>query len=124
MFNDTNLNPTGKKVGDCVVRAIAKATRQTWTKVYDDLCQIGREMYAMPNDKKVFAAYLDTIGWQKNKMPRFPDNTRYTLKEFADEYNSGTYIVSIAHHITCISNGVLFDTWNGGYKSVNNYWSN
>lgn len=38
MFIYTNPNPTNKKTGDCVIRAIAIATGSTWEDAYMDLC--------------------------------------------------------------------------------------
>ena len=32
-----NANPKGWKTGDCVIRAVAAATQQTWDDVYDEL---------------------------------------------------------------------------------------
>jgi len=60
--------------------------------------------------------------WLK-RMPRFSDNTRYTVAEFADTHNHGTFVISVANHLTCIVDGTLYDTWNCGHKSVGNYWS-
>ena len=40
-FLQTNPNPKGKNIGDCVIRAIALATNQEWAKVYLDLCLQG-----------------------------------------------------------------------------------
>lgn len=117
-----NLNPTGKKVGDCVVRAIAKAEGKRWQEVYDGLCAIGRELFAMPNDKKTYEAYLERNGWFKLPMPRFEDNTRYTVKEFADAHPKRTFIISVANHLTVVVDGTLFDTHDCSWKSVCNYW--
>lgn len=44
MFIYTNPNPIDKKVGDCVIRAIAIATETTWERAYMDLCMEGLEM--------------------------------------------------------------------------------
>ena len=33
-FSYFNPNPAGQKVGDCTVRAIAKATGKSWDEVY------------------------------------------------------------------------------------------
>ena len=117
-----NLNPIGKRSGDCVVRAICGATNKTWEEVYNDLCKLGLEMKEMPNMKKVFEKYLEQIGWKKQKMPRFGDNTRYTLEEFADENNKGVYIINLANHLTYIEDGTLIDIWDCSGKSVGNYW--
>lgn len=123
MFIKENLNPTGKSSTDCVVRAIMKATGQTWAKTYQDLCEVGLKEFDMPNSKKVWSKYLEQQGYVKQKMPRFPNNTRYTLEEFAKEYKKGTYIIKLAHHVTTVIDGHIYDSWDCSHKSVGNYWS-
>lgn len=121
-FVKTNLNPTGKKYGDCVVRALMKANGKSWAETYSDLCAIGLEMYAMPNDKAVYEKYLEQNGWKKQKMPRFEDNSRYTVSEFSEENPKGTFVITVANHITTVVDGILYDTWDCGHKSICNYW--
>ena len=57
-------------------------------------------------------------------MPKRADNTKYTVREFADELakENKTYIINIAHHTTVIKNKKLYDIWNCGRKSVGNFW--
>lgn len=136
IFNKNNLNPKDNKTGDCVVRAIMKGTKQTWTKVYQDLCKIGLELVAMPNSPEVYQKYLKDIGWTKQRMPKIIVPTingygekgttykRLTVEEFADENPKGTFIISVANHLTVIVDGTLIDTWNCSYKSMGNYWTN
>ena len=57
MWKRVNPNPAHKNVGDCVVRAISIAMRRPWVEVYDDICQIGREEYDMPNSDAVWGLY-------------------------------------------------------------------
>ena len=40
MWIKCNPNPLGKATGDCVVRAIAIATAQSWRTVYRGLCDL------------------------------------------------------------------------------------
>ena len=125
MFEKLNLNPKNHKASDCVVRAISYATGKSWEEVYRALCEIGLEECDMPNSKKVWHKYLDKLGWQKMPMPRFSDNTRYTLSEFCEsavKNKSEICIVSIAHHLVSVKGKTFFDTWNCGHKSVGNYW--
>ena len=37
MFIESNPNPNNSRVGDCVIRAIAKAENASWDKIYLDL---------------------------------------------------------------------------------------
>ena len=36
-----NNNPSNKRVGDCAVRAVSRATEQSWTDAYIGLCAEG-----------------------------------------------------------------------------------
>lgn len=142
MFKKININPKGKKVGDCVIRAIAYATKQDWDKVYNDLCALGFKKKMMPNDKRVYETYLASLGWQKIKQPRKRDNSKYLVKELIKEldYNEDCYdcgeversfgdriVISVANHLTCIAKNDkgsfdLIDTWDCSQKSVGNYF--
>ena len=115
-----NINPDKNKIGDCVIRAVAKATGKEWEEVYKDLCAIGLEQHRMPNDKEVYTAYLTKMGWKKMPMPR-NGRKRMTIKQFSQE-QKGVYIISIARHLTVIDNGTLYDIWNCENRCMGNYW--
>lgn len=122
-FTYHNENPKHlKSAGDCVIRAIAYATRIGWDETLGSLYKIGFKMKRLPNDDKVFEQYLSNLGYSKQSQPRKPDNTKYTVKEFAKKYPKGTYIVRMAGHLSVVDNGKIIDTWNCGYKCVGNYW--
>lgn len=131
-FVKENVNPKNLNVGDCVIRAIAKASGESWDNVYKELCEIGFKKKRMPNNKIVYGYYLKKKGWKKCKMPRHCDNTRYTVAEFLDEYANDNdkmqnIIINVAKHLTCgaidyYGVGVLYDTWDCSQKCVGNYW--
>lgn len=118
-----NLNPKGIKACDCVIRAIAYSSKQTWEQTYTDLCQLGLKMKRMPNEKQVYEKYLELNGWIKHKQPRTAYNLKYTVDEFIKHQMAKKAIISVAHHLTCIDNYELIDTWNCGHKSIGNYWT-
>lgn len=118
-----NANPAGKlSAGDCVIRAIAKATNESWDKVFLGLCAVGLELKDVASSKPVYTRYLQNLGYHMQRQPRKYDNTKYTTEEFAQRFNSGTYIVSLANHLSVIINGKIYDTWDCSNKSVGNYW--
>lgn len=136
-----NINPKGIKACDCVIRAIAYATDNTWENVYVELCKLGMKMKRMPNEKQVYEKYLEQKGWVKHKQPRAKDYEdgfkmgmkKYTVKEFIELMNfenkcigKGKLIISVANHLTCIECNnweyELVDTWDCSYKCVGNYW--
>lgn len=124
-FTYHNENPKGSKSsGDCVVRAIAFATGKGWDTVFSDLCALGLKMKAMPNDDKVYRAYLKQLGLVQMKQPRKSNNKKFTVKEFAEcSSRRGTYIISVANHLTVVKERKIIDTWDCGDKCVGNYWT-
>lgn len=116
----SNPHPTGKKIGDCVVRSIAIAENKKWLAVYKELCKIGEELLEMPNSKKTYEAYLERRGWNKQPMPR-DNGKRIKLKVWADAQD-GLFIASVVKHLTVVENHTLLDTWNCGEKCVGNFW--
>ena len=34
-----------------------------------------------------------------------------TVGEFIETHQKGTYLITMQGHITCVRNGVLYDTW-------------
>ena len=118
-----NSNPGKRKSGDCVVRAIAKATGKEWLDTFDGLVKISRKHYTMPSEKFTFTAYLKQEGFTMCRMPKHADNRRYTVEQFADENPQGIYIISVCKHLTVLIDGTLYDTWDCSRKAVGNYWT-
>lgn len=63
MYSAYNPNPIGARVGDCTVRAIAKATGQSWERVYMGICIAGFALGDMPSANHVWGAYLRRNGF-------------------------------------------------------------
>lgn len=124
-FIEYNANPKNKKTGDCVIRSISFATNTKWEIIYRNLAEQGIAKGLMVNDPKNWKRYLELLGYKIQKMPRKPNNKRYTLEEFCDEIaeDDTTYIVKIANHLTVVKNKNLYDTWNCCKKYVGNYWA-
>ena len=105
-----NLNPQGKSVGDCTVRAIAIATGSAWVDTYLDLCLLGMVMSDMPSANSVTTAYLRNKGFRRRTIPDdCPDC--YTIADFCKDHQKGTYIIGTGSHLTTIIDGDLWDSW-------------
>lgn len=115
-----NANPKGKKVGDCVMRALAALPGQDWYKVYDELCVIGRRLCCAPTNDESWDTWLKEHGYVRCKMPRKEDRSLYMLREFVRSSlikDDESVIVSVSGHLTCIRDRKILDTWNcAGYK--------
>lgn len=114
-YQYVNPNPRGKSVGDCTVRAIALATDQDWDKVYFDLCIQGYMESDMPSSNSVWGKYLTDHGWQYHRLQDTCPFC-YTVKDFAEEHNIGTFIVGTGSHVVCVKEGDWMDAWDSGDK--------
>ena len=113
MYVYYNPNPDGATTNDCTVRAIAKATDQTWTDVYAGLFVKGYEMKDMLASNAVWGAYLQDMGFVKGIISnRCPDC--YTVKDFANDHRKGTYVLGTGTHAVAVVDGDYYDTWDSG----------
>lgn len=113
MYVNYNANPLGKQVGDCVVRAISKATGQDWQTTYSGLSVQGYMMYDMPSSNNVFNAYLRKLSFKRHIIPdTCPDC--YTVKDFCRDHPNGTYLLALDGHLVAIDSGCYFDTFDSG----------
>lgn len=111
MWQYANLNPMGKSVGDCTVRAIAIATGNEWVDTYLDLCLMGMVMADMPSANSVTTAYLRKNGFHRRTIPDdCPDC--YTIENFCQDHPKGTFVIGTGSHLTTVIDGTLFDSWN------------
>jgi len=122
-FIKSNPHPKGKKIGDCVIRAIAIAEAKRWIDVYKELCEIGANVYNLPNSKDVYEIYLLKNGWTKQRMPRHANDKRMKLSEFADKNPNKLFIASVVKHLTVVDCGRLLDIWDCGSKCIGNYFT-
>lgn len=120
-YANYNPNPTKKQVGDCAVRAIAKATGQSWEEAYSALALQGYWMGDLPNANCVWGAYLRQNGFQRHLIPNTcPDC--YTVAEFAADHPRGVYVLALSSHVVCVQDGEYFDSWDSGAEIPLFYW--
>ena len=91
MWVKVNPNPRGKRVGDCVIRAISIATGMCWREVYAALCRVGWDEADMPPSNEVWGLYLYLLGFEPFLLPEAcPKCT--TVREFCRYFPEGVYI--------------------------------
>lgn len=115
MFIHFNANPQGKSVGDCTVRAISKALNRPWNSVYTSLCAKGYEMSDMPDSNAVWGEFLKDCGFNRYFIPNSCPSC-FSVSDFADKYNQGTYIVGTGTHVICIIDGCIYDNYDSSDK--------
>ena len=113
MFNYYNPNPANRKVGDCAVRAIAKALNTTWEQAYIILSTKGYEMCDMPSANSVWGAVLKDNGFIRAAVPNYCPEC-YTIKDFCLENPIGIYILGTGSHVVAVENGEYYDAWDSG----------
>lgn len=120
MYINYNANPTNAHVGDCTVRAISKATSQSWDKVYVGLAVVGFCMKDMEDANRVWGEYLRLNGWRRTTIPN--DCQCYTVKDFCNEHPKGTFVLAMEGHVLCVQDGNYIDTWDSGEEIPLYYW--
>ena len=117
-----NPNPAGRNVGDCAIRAVAKALDLDWETAYVLISMAGYQMNDMPSSNSVWGAVLRKNGFYRHVMPSTcPDC--YTVGDFADEHPHGVYVVGTGNHVVTIVDGTAFDSWDSRREIVSYFWS-
>ena len=113
MFHYYNANPLGRRVNDCTVRAISLATGATWDETYEKLSDFAQSQAIMPDEVLYIDQYLS------RRYKKVCDcRGKLTIGEFAREFNQGTYLVTMSGHITCVINGLIWDTFDPSDRFV------
>ena len=122
MYSYYNPNPIkNKRVGDCVIRAISKATGKSWEETYVELCLLGYIMGDLPSSNKVWDNYLNTQGFTRHIISAECLDF-YTINDFCEEYPQGIYIIGTGTHAVCVIDGIIYDTWQSGDETPIYYY--
>lgn len=116
-----NPNPAGKAVGDCVIRAVAVATNQTWQRTYDGICKRGRLEYDMPSSDAVWGSYLAEEGFVPETIQSACRGC-YTVRDFCRDHPEGVYVLGTGRHAVAVIDGNYYDAWDSGNESPIYYW--
>lgn len=125
----------GANVNDCVCRAICNATGEDYKKIYDLVNQVaksertGKRKRGVSNARKGVYKYTEKeiieniLGWVWVPTMTIGSGCTMHLNEY--EIPSGTIIVKVSHHLTCVKDKVLYDTFDcsrDGNRCVYGYW--
>lgn len=117
-----NPSPVGRNVGDCAVRAIAKALETDWETAYALVSLNGYLMGDMPSSNAVWGAVLRQNGYSRYAVPdRCPDC--YTMEDFAQDHPRGTYVVGTGTHVATVKDGLIWDSWDSSNEIPQYYWA-
>lgn len=121
-FVQSNPNPKGARVGDCVIRAIAIATGSAWEKIYSEISAYGYMMCDMPSSNAVWGQYLKDHGHTRGMIPDSCPQDCYTIIDFCNDNPVGAFIVGTGEHVVAVIDGNYYDTWDSGNEVPIYYW--
>ena len=108
-FNPNPVHPKGG-IGDCAVRAIAKALTLSWEEAYTKLSTNGFLMGDMPSSDSVWGSVLRQAGYERETIPNTcPDC--YTVEDFCNDHPEGIFVLKSNGHVAAVVNGDLHDSW-------------
>lgn len=121
MFIEYNPNPTARRVGDCSIRAVAKALDIDWETAYSKIVTNGFIMGDMPSSDAVWGAVLRQHGFYRQIIPNTcPDC--YTAKDFSEDNPEGIFVLGFGDHVATVVNGDIYDTWNSENEVPIYFW--
>lgn len=121
MWEAVNLNPLGRRVGDCAIRAVAVALGTDWEKAYCLLVVKGFSMADVMNADSVIGAVLKDHGFNRSVIPTgCPDC--FTAEDFCKEHPKGIFVLFFGGHVATVRNGILFDAWDSSGEIPQYYW--
>lgn len=125
-----------KHVGDCVTRAICNATGKDYLEVYNALKELAKHERITKRHREKSSVrdgtyprttekYIEKVlGWKWHSCCKIGSRERVHLTE--EELPEGILILRLSKHLTCVKNGVLYDTYDcsrEGTRMVYGYWS-
>ena len=121
MFIEYNPNPTGRKVEDCAVRAVAKALDTDWETAYAMIAANGFSMGDMMHSNSVWGATLRENGFYRKSLPdTCPDC--YTAEDFASDHPKGVFVLGFGRHVATLVDGNIYDSWASSREIPQYYW--
>ena len=121
MWIRCNPNPLGKQTSDCVVRAIAIATEQSWKRTYRELCELGEIECELPNSNFVWGMYLKDKGAKQFLLPESCPQC-ITVRAFCEKYPDGIYVIGTGSHAVAVVDGDYYDSWDSGNEVPSYFW--
>ncbi|MBO7133823.1 MAG: hypothetical protein J6W06_06685 [Bacteroidales bacterium] len=117
-----NPNPSGKRVGDCVIRAISRLTGSSWETTYIGIATKGYEMFDMPSSNAVWAEYLKERGYRRVVIPDTCPQC-YSVREFCHDNPKGRYLLATGSHVVTAIDGDYYDAWDSGAEVPVYFWT-
>lgn len=110
-------------VGDCVCRAIAIVTEKDYKEVYNTIKEITDENPRNGLSKEATKKVCEYYGGKWVATMKIGSGCKVHLSK--DELPDGRLICNLSRHVTCVIDGVIYDTYDcsrDGKRCVYGYW--
>lgn len=121
MYVYFNPNKLARSIGDCAVRAVAKALNTDWDEAYAKMVVTGFRMGDLPSSDAVWGSVLRQNGFEKELLPSSCPEC-YTAEDFCQDHPSGTYVLGFGGHTATVVDGDLYDSWDSSNEIPIFYW--
>jgi len=114
-------------VGDCVTRAICNATGKDYEEVYSTINEMAKDESTKRHRghkrsqarngvfKETWKRYLKDIGWVHHSTCELGSH-KEKIKFVDGALPNGVLIVQLSKHLTCLKDGVIYDTYDCSKK--------
>lgn len=121
-----NVNPKGRKTGDCSTRAIVSTLGISYEQALKEQCEMATKYCYGIVSKETTTRVLEKYGWVKMPQPKKPNGKKYLVGEIdqivcREKLEKGV-LISMANHDTCAKGDCIIDIWDCRYKTIGNYW--
>lgn len=121
MYVYDNLNPLNRRVGDCVIRAIAKVLNMSWDDVAIDLSMMMVIEKDIINSNALWGKYLRLNGLEKINIPNTCPEC-YSIRDFCIDNPVGTYVLGTGTHAVAVIDGNYYDSFDCGDEIPSYAW--
>lgn len=80
-YKNLNVNPKGRKTGDCSTRALVACLGLRYDDVLDLQLKFVKKYYYDFTSRQCVEKILSDFGYVKMKQPKKPDGTKYRVNE-------------------------------------------
>lgn len=112
-----NLNVLGQEEQDCVTRAIALASGYSYAEIQDKLYYIGKLFECEELCVCCYQHLLDNV-FQYDKVYC----KGMTVEEFAELHPTGTFLLRMEGHLSCLIDNCVYDLWNCKDQILTDVW--
>lgn len=124
-YYQPNRKDLKDQYGDCTIRALSKALGVTWLEAFELTIPYCKEyqctnIFDMP--RNLVNEVMSKLGFRYHGVSNTKGSKRPTVASFARSHKTGVYIANVAHHVVTIVDGVYYDKWDCGSKSLYGYY--